>query len=416
MRKVVKVAVTVFVFLLLAGLVDINRQLYYRPSLASTQGAFINNDLRSQLTFLKHSLDDGSADEMQALFPEGFVFMNALYGLTWCDFASVLQADHYLKNEAIAEVTKAYTQINSDKARSIFNEYLLIPYGAFYKGWNNYLLAKKIALENPKYKPSADIFLFKKQCAEIAQVMDRGDVTMFPSSYSTGAWPADMIVCVASLALHDQMFDPMYTQTIERWLSRVKTNLDEHGLIPHSVHPTSGKIQEAARGSSQSLILIFLADIDPVFSRQQFEIYKELFLDYRFGLPGVREYPKGTFGLGDVDSGPVIFQMGGAATIVASRTMQVYNEFEIAFALRNSVEAFGFPFGRNEKKYLLGMLPMADAFIAWSRSSENQSVPDAVIDFTWRRHFHLYSLLIAIPFVLLIFVIWRFGLRKWIGK
>ena len=55
-------------------------------------------------------------------------------------------------------------------------------------------------------------------------------------------------------------------------------------------------------------------------------LYKEHFLDYRLGLPGIREYRKGVEGNGSVDSGPVIWDIGGSASIVGVRTLGLYGE------------------------------------------------------------------------------------------
>jgi len=40
-------------------------------------------------------------------------------------------------------------------------------------------------------------------------------------------------------------------------------------------------------------MLNFLYEIDPSFAKQQFEIFDDLFKDSRFGLPGIRQYPRG---------------------------------------------------------------------------------------------------------------------------
>ena len=125
------------------------------------------------------------------------------------------------------------------------------------------------------------------------------------------------------------------------------------------------------------------------------------------GLPGVREFKKGWGGEADVDSGPVIFSIGGAASLVGQRTYAVYGEQATAIGLRNSIEAFGFPLEKNnEKKYILGELVMADAFIAWANSVENNSTHKLISNESWRRNFQLYSVLIIFA-PIIIFVLRR---------
>ncbi len=218
---------------------------------------------------------------------------------------------------------------------------------------------------------------------------------------------------MASLSQHDKIYPPQYNTTIVDWLTKIRAHLDpKTALIPHSFESDWKKGLEAyienerrlfinevepefngARGSSQSLINCFLPDIDSVFAKDQFGKYKKHFIEYKFGLPAVREYPKGIDSEGDVDSGPVILGVGTAASIVAIRAMAENKEAEFYIPIRNSIEAFGFPnsFGFG-KKYVFGELAVADAFIAWGNAKSAQNLPNP--PFFWRMAFHLLSLLV----------------------
>jgi len=288
-------------------------------------------DLILELHGLKHSLDNHADAEMQKLYPEGYVFFNALYGLSWCNYLT-----HFTHDDSTAhnEIQRAVDNINSESGRAAFERDLPIPYGAFYVGWSTYLLGKKLSVEKPAERAPAEVELFKQQCDIIAKDME---TTTFPVSYPGRAWPADAVLCISSLALHDRLYDPMYHDVIQRWLGHVQARLDGNGLIPHEVIPATGKVVEEARGSSQSLMLAFLHEIDDEFFHDQFVRYKEKFFDSRMGLVGIREYPAGRYGLGDVDSGPVILQMGASATIVGlypisytgdANTGKLYREIE----------------------------------------------------------------------------------------
>jgi len=206
---------------------------------------------------------------------------------------------------------------------------------------------------------------------------------------------------VASLKIHDALFQEKYDTTTMRWIAAVRQNLDpEYGLLPHSVYP-NGNVREGARGSSQSLMLNFLIEIDTSFANEQFRQYKQLFLTKRLGLPGIREYPKGAKGYGDVDSGPVILGIGGAASIVGQRTMGKYHNWESFRGLRNAIETFGVGMTIHKKKrYLFGLLPMSDAFIAWSNSLEKSRIPPTHA-FRGQWYFHIISLVIIIILTLL---------------
>jgi hypothetical protein len=364
-----------------------NVTLYYEPVVSVDRGHVQDGDLLHQLRGLKRAMDAGAADEMQQLYPEGYVFMHALYGLAWSEVAARSAADGAVYGEAFREVETSCEHLGSSTAREIFDELLPLSYGAFYQGWYNYVVGKKLLLQAPSKRSAPELAAFQARCRDIAQSI-QSDKTPYPSSYRYGTWPADVTVGVASLALHDQLFEPKYKEVMRAWIARVGKQLDSHGLIPHAVDP-AGVVQEEARGSSQSLILSFLPEIDSAFAREQFTRYRALFVTCRFGLPCVREYPVGTFGLGDIDSGPVILQAGAAASLAGLRTLAIHHEQQLYVGMRNSIEAFGIPMTYDGgKQYLFGQLPMADAFIVWGHAAAD---PAAKAPGTWRLTFHLYS-------------------------
>jgi hypothetical protein len=211
---------------------------------------------------------------------------------------------------------------------------------------------------------------------------------------------------MAVLALHDRLFKPEFSPLIQQWLDRVKSALDTGtGLIPHEASP-NGDMASGARGSSQSLMLVFLAEIDTAFARQQFEGYLRHFVDYRFGLPGIREYPKGFAGSGDIDSGPVVYGIGGAASIVGIAATQRLGRPDLSIQIRNEVEGIACPWeNANTKRYFFGQVPMADVFLAWVNSFP--PAPDPPESHNWRWAFHGWSVL----FTLGMFGVYRLLIR-----
>jgi hypothetical protein len=374
--------------ILLVGVLYINIKLYCEPQVKIIAGDSVNMDVVGQLHFLKEKLDNGAAEDMQELYPEGYIFMQALYALTWSDVAQTLNLESPLYKEALSEADSAIHRLYSDKARNIFNRATAIPNGAYYAGWTTYVSGRKLALLPRNNRAARDIQKFQQQCDAMARVLEK---EVFPESYRGQAWPADAMLCAASLALHDKLFTPRYRTTLQQWTIRLKSNLDERGMIPHAAGSAP-----MARGSSMSLMLIFLKGIDPVFARQQFALYKKYFVTTRLGLVAIREYPQGVDGDGDVDSGPVLFQAGAAASIVGVRTLTAYGEYGAALSLRNAIEAFGFSVkGNQEKHYLYGMLPMADAFIAWTNAADKTNVLSRSA-MPGRNTFHAYSAGLAV--------------------
>ena len=410
MKKFFKLTFTAFLLLFFGYIVYLNIALYYKPSFTQVERSTINTDFLHQLQFLEKEMHNGAADEMQNTYPEGFVFMHSLYGLSWAELAGRLHKEDTLRKTAIEEINYSILEISSPKGTAVFPNELPLPYGAFYNGWLNYLRGKYLALQNDDERDGGIAADFKAGCKRIAAALDSSD-TPYLESYYGMAWPADNMLCIASLALHDKIFKREYKERIDAWIEKAEKRTDALGLIPHSCFALTGKVREPARGSSQSLMLNFLIEIDPAYAQKKFAIYKEHFIDHRFGLPGIREYPEGQGGNGDIDSGPVIFDIGGAASIVGQRTMQRYDEAITYIALRNSIEAFGMGDDEDEgKQYLFGALPVADAFIAWSNSVEaSKEIVEAT---SWLGKFHLYSALVLLVTSCIILWIWKRAIFK----
>lgn len=155
---------------------------------------------------------------------------------------------------------------------------------------------------------------------------------------------------------------------IERWLAQARDRLDPvTGLLPHRVDPDSGAPLEGARGSSQGLIARFLVEIDPPLAREHYLAFRRRFIS---GLPGVREYPRGVDGVGDVDSGPLVAGVSASASVVTLGAARVHGDTALAGPLSQAAEAAGLPVqwdGR--RRYAFGLLPVGDAFLLWSRTA-----------------------------------------------
>ncbi len=390
-------------------LLGMNIRLYYSPAIKEG----INTDLFEQLQYLRSRREHGAAKEMQQLFPEGLLFFECLYGLAWADFISHMDRNSEISKQGKVEIEKCLKNINSPSSMEIFQEDLKLKNGAFFSGWSNYLLGRKLEISEESERSIAEINKFKTNCIKISESLKNSE-TPYLESYTHNCWPADVIICVASLALHDRVFEKKYDRLIENWIEKVKNRLDIHGLIPHSVNYKSGIPLENARGESQSLILSFLPEIDSAFSKLQYLRFKGLFVEKRLGLNAIREYPKGIEGQGDIDSGPVIWGIGTAATIVAQRAAQNNGDFTLANQIQNGIEAFGFPKVNGEGKfYLNGYLDMGDVFIAWTRSTEIKQ--NSKSNSWWQFSFHFWSLLIILPLFYFLFQIWK-NPKKRIGK
>jgi hypothetical protein len=380
------------IFILTIALLWVNFKLFTENFTTAEK----QNDIVRQLNFLGTELRANNlGNRMQEIFPEGFVFTNALYGLSWCELAIADPTrDSKLRSRALNEALFAYHEIDTDEAKSIFDSQLTPEYGVFYAGWKNYLLAKILELDTAfanydKYRDA-----FTKQCEAISLATKQSDSPYLPS-YHGQTWPADMFVAMASIKRHDHLFKPKYESEISDWIKNVKSKLGSPTkMIPHKVNSRTAATLEGERGSSASLIIRFLAEIDADFAKEQYELYKTYFVTTTFGLPSISEYPKGKSGEGDIDSGPVIFGVGFSGTIVSIGTFSKLGDLELAENQYKTINAFGFATKpENEKKYIFGVLPIADAFIAWGRATcLNNKMSANPSSTAWRIKFQLISL------------------------
>ena len=199
LNRILKVMIALPLVVVMLLVVLVNVKLTYRPALTIDGGDTINLDLLKELRGLKYSLNHNGDVEMQKLYPEGYVFLNALYALAWCNFLEGRETESFFP-EGKEEVQKAWLKINSSTGRARFNKELPFPYGAFYNGWGTYVLGSKLSLETPTARNPAEVEYFKSQCDNISNAIQE---KVYPMSYAGSSWPADVVMCVASLSLHD---------------------------------------------------------------------------------------------------------------------------------------------------------------------------------------------------------------------
>jgi len=323
--------------------------------------------VRGQLAFLRSALEDGAAEEAQELFPEGYFFLYALYGL-----AQVEEGD-------AEEARWALARLEAPAGKAPFSASLTPAYGVFYQGWLNWLRGGILMLGPDEGLRER----FEASSAALAAAFDAAP-TPYLAAYPGEAWPVDSTVAVASLRLHDRLLTPRFGGTVTRWLAGVRSRLDPAtGLLPHTADPATGAPTSTARGTSQSIIQRFLVDIDPAFARSQYLRFRSLFVvrPLRLG-PAVREYPPGVEGAADVDSGPLVLGASLSATAVTLGAARVQGDGRLAGALANYGELAGVPVSTPwSKRYAGGLLPIGDAFLAWSKTARPWvSAPPAPIE------------------------------------
>ncbi|WP_432988818.1 hypothetical protein [Dactylosporangium sp. CA-233914] len=331
-----------------------------------------------QLAFIRAELDRGAGEAAQGMFPEGYFFLHALYGLAWVDVGR-----HHRRAEAVREARWALARLDGPQGTAPFSEGLSPRFGVFHAGWTNRLLGGIVGLD----PDPALVERFEADARAIAAAFD-GSASPFLPAYPGQSWPVDSAVAVASLRLHDELLTPAFGATVQRWVAAARQRLDPAtGLLPHVTDPASGEPLQGARGSSQSVIQRFLPEIDQEFAREQYLRFRELFVGRPLGLgPAVREYPKGTDGPGDVDSGPLPLGVSLSATVVTIGAARAEGDDSLASALAHYGELAGVPMQTpGTKRYAFGLLPIGDAFLVWAQTAPARAeAPPAVAGPLWR--------------------------------
>ncbi len=355
----------------------------------------------AQLQYLEGALDEGAGEDMQRIFPEGYVFTWALYGLTAAQVARRLSVEDPRRRHHLSEAQKAVERVRSDDARSTFVREMVPPYGTFYASWSLYVLAEYVraaGLENASPKL---VVALREDCDDFAEALGQYSTPFMPS-YPSSAWPADTAVGVAALGICNEVLGRQYDALIERWVSEARARLDRDlGALSHAADADSGAPRGGVRGSSLALMSRVLVDAAPDFSREQYVVLRDHFVDFSWGLPGVREYPRGDDSQGDVDSGPIILGFSGPAVVVGAAAAEIHGDPSVAGPLLGAVELVGVPvqvMGR--RSYAGGRMPLGDAFIAWARSSPaptGQYPPwTRVLPLWWSLPIHAGSLVICL--------------------
>lgn len=376
-----------------------NLRIYAAPRGAAVGGEMAE-DACLQLDNIGRRLRAGEGADMQRIFPEGWFFSHALYGMAWIN-AGLQSVDAGLKRRAAAEARWVLQRMDSPEGIAPFMADTQVPNGVFYLGWKNRLLGGLLSLKPEAAATPAEVALFRQQSKALGAAF-RARPSRHLDAYPGQAWPCDNVMALSSLRLHDVLFEPEFGDVIESWVAFTKDHLDpETGLIVHMIDGSNGRMITAARASTQVYILTLLPELDAAFAREQYAIFRRLFVQDWLGFLPVREYPEGKSGSGDVDTGPLIFGISPSATVVAIAAARANGDAELSERTVILSEIIGAPWtsGR-EKSFGFGAIVVADAFLAWGKTLTPWTpVPEVAFPGTtsgwWRWRLHAISMIVA---------------------
>jgi hypothetical protein len=165
------------------------------------------------------------------------------------------------------------------------------------------------------------------------------------NDYPGECWPSDMLWAVAAIQraarLEGASHDQLAASLIKAFDGPL---LAPEGLPAFQADAQSGRIIQNARGCGNSGILLFAAELDAAVARRWYAAYERGFWKDNGWVAGFSEKPLGTDDkFMDVDSGPVLFDLGAIASAFGIGAAKTAGRFDHAAPLTMEAVAACWP-------------------------------------------------------------------------
>ena len=196
--------------------------------------------------------------------------------------------------------------------------------------------------------------------------------SLHAETYPGQTFVADNAVVVACLALAQPLFPDDTLDISKAWTERARRNfLDPAtGLMVFRL-TREGEVLEQSRGSGVAWGIFYLSYADRAFAEQQYrKLHDTMASTALLSLVhGIREYPPGVEGTGDVDSGPVVLGLSPSGTGFALAGATIARDDEFKLELLRTAELVGTSLHTDEgTRYLLAPL-VGDAILLAMRTT-----------------------------------------------
>ena len=159
----------------------------------------------------------------------------------------------------------------------------------------------------------------------------------FLDDYPNQCYPPDIISALGAIQRADSVLHTDHSAIFQRALRAfTKPFVDPHGLPPFNVMAQTGLPQGPSRGSGDSFDFIATPRLWPGQNPAWYKLYVDQFWQRRKGLVGFREFASDTPArdeFADVDSGPVIWGYGVAASAFGVGTTRTQGDLNRAAPL-----------------------------------------------------------------------------------
>lgn len=183
-------------------------------------------------------------------------------------------------------------------------------------------------------------------------------------TYPGESYPADIAAVAASIALHARATTQRHRPLLERWLAAfLERYVDPRsGLLYQSIDAGTGKPFGPARASGSAIAAYFLSFVDDDAARRLFGAVARQRTTF-LGFGGIREYPDGAGGFGDIDSGPLLFGVSASASAFALSGARLYDKPSLLTELLRTASLVGMPLETHGRLGFVSGGPIGNAIV-----------------------------------------------------
>jgi hypothetical protein len=186
-------------------------------------------------------------------------------------------------------------------------------------------------------------------------------------SYPLEGYPVDNAAVLGSLLLHARNTGADYSAVAPAALARFSIAWLEprSGLLFQSINPRDGKPAAAARASGTARAAFLLSYGERAVSGALFAAVRDRCADSFWGFGYLNEHHIGSTapGIGDSDSGPLVFGVSPAATGFALGGARVFDDRRLFVSLYRTAHLAGTPVTRRDRRVFVTGGPLGNAIM-----------------------------------------------------
>lgn len=175
-------------------------------------------------------------------------------------------------------------------------------------------------------------------------------------TFPSVTFPPDVAVAIGAVALHDRLTGGHHDVLVKRAVKRFIDGFvdPKSGFVWQQADPTTGAGRDTPRGSGTAISAYALSFADDA-AAAKLRAALHAYTSRLAGFEAVREYGDGRFGLGDIDSGPVLLGVSVAATGFSLASARQACDRDWFRGLARTMHMFGVPWrDGGDARYLTG--------------------------------------------------------------